>query len=278
VKLRVTCFLAAVLGCACSCSAGLIGPVNNYGYFIAGSSAPFVDITSTGTKVLAGTDDATVAADLGFSFSLMGESYGSAWISSDGLMGFGTPDNSSANVSLADPSLGALIAPLWQDWQFFTPGTDGVFYETMGTPGNEEFIVEWHDAASTNFLAPGLVTFEAILYEGSNDALFSYGNLNTGNAATSSGAAATVGVSGGSAGEYVEYSDASYDPDGISSNSSLLVDPPPTTVGQIGVVEMDDPGVPEPEPTSLLLMGSGLLALASATRRSIAGKKRKTIS
>jgi len=282
VKIKVACFLATVLGCVCTCFAGSIGPVNNYGYFITGSSAPFVDITSTGTKVLSGTDDATVTAGLGFSFSLMGESYGAAWISSDGLMGFGTPDNSSANVSLADPGLGALIAPLWQDWQFFTPGTDGVYYETMlvpgGTPGNEEFIAEWHDAASTNFLAQGLVTFEAILYEGSNDVLFSYGNLNTGNAATSNGAAATVGVSGGSSGEYVEYSYDAYDPDAIPSSSSLLVDPPAGTVAPLGIVEMSDPGVAAPEPTSLLLMGSGLLALASATRRSVTVKKGKTIS
>jgi hypothetical protein len=223
-----------------------------------------VDITSTGTKVLSGTDDATVTANLGFSFSLMGESYGAAWISTDGVMGFGAPDNSSANISLADPGLGALIAPLWQDWQFFTPGTDGAYYETTGAPGEQEFIVEWHDAASTNFRARGLVTFEAILYEGSNDILFSYAGIDTGNAGTSNGAAATIGVSGGTTGEYVEYSYDSYDQGALSSNSSLLVDPP---VGSVGIVQMDDPGVPAPEPGSLLLMGSGLLALASATRR-----------
>src|ERR1035438_1840022 len=100
MKTNVLRFLAAVLWCVCSCYADSTGP-NNYGYFIASSDVPVVDITSTGTEVLSGTDNATVTANLGFSFSLMAESYGSVWISPDGLMGFGTPDDSSANVSMA---------------------------------------------------------------------------------------------------------------------------------------------------------------------------------
>src|ERR1017187_8063102 len=160
MKIQASRLLAAVLWCVCTCFAGSAGP-NNFGYFITSSGAPFVDITSTGTPVLKGTDDATVSASLGFSFAFLGENYGHAWISSNGLMGFGTPDLSPANVSMDAAGLGPVIAPLWDDWQFYTPGTGGVYYEITGDPGSQEFIVEWSNAGSTNFLARGLVTFEA---------------------------------------------------------------------------------------------------------------------
>jgi hypothetical protein len=149
-----------------------------------------------------------------------------------------------------------------------------VFYETVGAPGSEAFIVEWSDAESGNFLAPDPVTFEAILYQGSNDILFSYENLNTGDAALSNGAASTEGISTNDSHSYVQWSYDAGQPL-IASDSSLLVGPPGLAPVDVGSGQAPNT---TPEPASLLLLGSGMLAMAAAARRQAAAKKGKIIS
>src|SRR5207244_1906458 len=53
-------------------------------------------------------------------------------------------------------------------------GTDGVYYQTTGTVGTRQFIVQWNKLEAVNGDGTNKVIFEARLFEGSNRILFSY--------------------------------------------------------------------------------------------------------
>lgn len=98
----------------------------------------FVNISGSGTQVLVGTDDGATAANIGFNFGLLGNSYSSLSISSNGTLAFGSAFSSFSNTDLSTvPSGAPVVAPLWDDW--LTRG--GVFYQTTGDPGSRSFIV-----------------------------------------------------------------------------------------------------------------------------------------
>jgi hypothetical protein len=105
-----------------------IGP-DSFGY-TATDQVPFSfqDISATGTRVLAGTDDSSVSAKIGFNFVLYGTTISQAVISANGYI-----------------YIGSYAINVWgQDLQFFQSGTDAVYYRTVGTPGNRQFIVQWN--------------------------------------------------------------------------------------------------------------------------------------
>jgi hypothetical protein len=225
--------------------------------YLATDEAPFAfaDISGTGTRVLAGQDDASVPALIGFDFSFYGTSHSKLLVSSNGLLAFGDPDpfRLFENRSLtATGALGVmpnlpLIAVLWDDWNFFRPGADAVYYQTLGDPGSQRFVVQWNNAVPFD-LGTSPATFQAILFEGSNDILLQYADVITGSAATNNGASATVGirdVSGNLNGRNLQW----------SFNQGIVRD------GQAIRITI------VPEPCSLLLLGAGILPLALYGRR-----------
>src|SRR5258708_287699 len=116
----------------------------------------------------------------GFPVQLYGTGYSQTCISANGLLAFGGCDPSAAHVNLATTGTFnnlPTIAPLWDDWQFFTPGTDAVYFETTGAPGSQLFIVEWSLAKGNFPYSPGTATFEAILSEAGGNILLQYLNV-----------------------------------------------------------------------------------------------------
>ncbi|WP_414586778.1 PEP-CTERM sorting domain-containing protein [Scytonema sp. PCC 10023] len=154
----------------------------------------FQDISTTGTGVLAGQDDASASANLGFDFNFYGTNYNSASFSTNGLISFVSSNNQFSNQNLTTAVFGdnPSIAVLWDDWQFFSSGTDAVYYQTVGTAGNRQFITQWN-LASGFFSSPSTVSFQSVLFEGSNDIVFSYQDLDSGDF-RSFGGSATVGI------------------------------------------------------------------------------------
>jgi uncharacterized repeat protein (TIGR01451 family) len=206
-----------------------LGP-DAFGYYANTSAAfSYEDISATGTRVLAGTDDSTVSAALPFAFNFYGTSYSTVFISTNGLLTFGSGNTTFTNTDLKlagnQPPQPA-IAPLWDDWSATPSGTDAVYYQTLGAPGNERFVVQWHNLDHFPS-SPGRVDFEAVLFQ-NGDIEFRYNQVNTGDA-NANGASATVGIRNAEPpavanGQVLE---VSFNAANIHNGEAILFDQPP---------------------------------------------------
>jgi hypothetical protein len=243
---------------------GTIGP-DAFGYRASDSASfSFVDITSTGTRILANDDDSAVSANIGFNFNFYGASQNSLFISSNGLLTFGSANRefTATNFATGAPSGDTpAIAVLWDDWSTLKssfPSSDAVYYQTIGSPGSQLFVVEWHNTFPCCPAGNTGLTFEAILSEGSGNILFPYSNVVDGAGLQSvagdngdSGSTAGVGIrdiSGQTNGRNLQWSFAPGTAV-ISNNEAILF----TTS--------------TPEPSTLWLLASGTLVLISLRRR-----------
>ena len=95
-------------------------------------------------------------------------------MSTNGLISFGSGNDAYSNQDLTSSGLPVqpAILPYWDDL-VVDPARlvgAGLFYETIGTIGSRQFIVEWYARQIADFNND--ILFEAILFEGTNDILF----------------------------------------------------------------------------------------------------------
>src|SRR5262249_27772152 len=103
-----------------------IGP-DAFGYSAANAPFSFTDITGTGTRILPASDDDTLTVDLSFLFQFYGTGYSQTCMGANGLLAFGGCEPSASHLDLATTGTFnnlPTVSVLWDDWQFFTPGTD----------------------------------------------------------------------------------------------------------------------------------------------------------
>lgn len=154
-------------------------------------------------------DDSVAFVSLPFTFSLFNDIYvpgervsisTNGWISlagasdrafqSSALPAKAVPQKSCGPGTGAVPA--SLIAPFWDD--LILDGTASVSIRVAGSAPNRQFIVEWANISiidqTCKDVHPNL-TFEAILFEGSNDIQFVYGDLT---GPDSDGSTAAVGM------------------------------------------------------------------------------------
>jgi hypothetical protein len=177
-----------------------IGP-DNYGYTATATTFAFEDLTEPGvtaTGILDLGNDVAVTIPIGFPFTFYGKTYTSLFVSSNGLITFGNADVDPVPVDLTTsgpqnnlPS----IAVLWHDWTFQYFGSDEAYYATLGPAGSRRLIVQWNFAISFTGRGSDTVTFEAKLFEGSNNIEFHYydATVET-DPKVSNGKNATVGI------------------------------------------------------------------------------------
>ena len=188
-----------------SCVAQGLNPCSGGGYTASTTNYTFNNISTslTATRILANANTGAESVNVGFNFNFFGSNYSSLFASTNGTLAFGTANVDNINRDLeTDPITrynAPTIAVLWDAWTFKPkPGavTDALYYQTSGAVGSRQFTVQWNQAASKFADAPtGTVTFQAVLFENSNNIVFSYLDtfLATGTP-ENFGAGSTVGI------------------------------------------------------------------------------------
>ena len=155
-------------------------------------------------------DDGIKTVDLPFDFVLFRDIYLAGSRISVGINGYlslepvsldefqntGLPARTVNRTGSAAGTIGnvppSLIAPFWDDLVMHSDSA--LTSKTVGVAPNRQFIVEWSNLSILDEFGKDLnasLTFEAVLYEGTNDIQFLYSNVN---GPRSDGSSATVGM------------------------------------------------------------------------------------
>jgi len=185
-----------------------------------GAPAPFQQLNvNQGNPLNLADDQVSNPINLGFNFKFYGQDFNSAFISSNGVLGFQGPINGCCSgYNLANPGNRYGIFALQTD--LINLQTTNPWYRTQGEQGDRTFTVGWYNMPiyyDQNFRS----SFEITLFENNNNILLNYSDLNT------NGRFFTAGIKGND-GEYeLIYSGTN---DAFLENSSYMfsfIPPPP---------------------------------------------------
>ena len=186
-----------------------------------GAPAPFQQLNvNQGTPLNLADDQVSNPINLGFNFLFYGQNFNSAFISSNGVLGFQNPINGCCSgYNLANPGNTYGIFGLQTDLINLNQ-TINPWYRTQGEQGDRTFTVGWYDMSiyyDQNFRS----SFEITLFESNNNILLNYGDLNT------NGRFFTAGLKGNDGQYELLYSGTN---DTFLENSSYMfsfIPPPP---------------------------------------------------
>lgn len=175
---------------------GAGGP-DNWGHIWVDSDDPsgpafeWVDISSVGIEIIGfGDDDTSAALPIGFEFPFFENSYSTLYVSSNGIITFGSGSTVRTNTIMPYNAAPDNMIAMW--WDDLDPRRGGNIYYYYDA-GNERFIVSY--VGIKNYYSTtgtGSLTFQAILYPNGRIVL-QYGVMDPG--ADASGlAGATIGI------------------------------------------------------------------------------------
>ncbi len=148
------------------------------------ATGAFTSISATGTPVFPLTfvdiddDGATVA--LPFAFTFYGNTFNSINVVSNGFAQFTGTSTAFSNGTI--PSVGTpnnAIYPLWDDLNAILSASTNVFTQVDGVAPNRTFTISWENLGQFATTGPvGSNSFQAVLFEGSNNIEFRYGAID----------------------------------------------------------------------------------------------------
>ena len=161
----------------------------------------WLDISDTGTELVLEDEFDEAKVDLGFEFSFFGVPYRQAYVHGNGMLkfGYGMELNSYAEIVIGDSSRpNNFIAALWEN---LNPSLNNgrIFSQMFGVAPHRKLVVQWHELTHArqtfNFLRD-TVSFQAVLYESSNDIVLQYKAVEFGSGQFDGGASSTIGIKG----------------------------------------------------------------------------------
>ena len=143
---------------------------------------PIIDITNTGTGLSLGDDQMSGMKDIGFDFTFYDQTFDQVNISMNGFFtfqsNFSVPRSRNyLSETLPATSFNYSVFPAWGDYIRRSNGNQSPYIQTFGQTSDTDqyFVIMWDNVSEySNGLKS---TFQAILYETTNEIDFRYKNL-----------------------------------------------------------------------------------------------------
>jgi gliding motility-associated-like protein len=163
--------------------------------------------------------------NIGFNFTFYGNIYNRFYVTSNGLVIFGSGSNDYTEDPIPSPSSpNNFIAAFWDDIVINPSGK--ILYTTIGASPNRKCIIQWTNMgfyASTVLMG----TFSVILYEGSNNIQIQYRSIIDNTSARSHGSSASIGIENSSGTSGIQYT--YHNSTAISSEQAIMFHPSGST-------------------------------------------------
>jgi gliding motility-associated-like protein len=158
---------------------------------------------------------------LGFNFKFYGHPYNRFYVSTNGLITFGSGTNDYTEDPIPSPALpNNFIAAFWDDVVITPSGK--ILYTTIGASPNRKCIIQWTNMgfySSTVLMG----TFTVIIYEATEEIKIQYRSIIDHTSARSHGSSASIGIENSNGTSGISYS--YHNPDAISSEQAVLFTP-----------------------------------------------------
>jgi subtilisin family serine protease len=177
-------------------------------YSCADVSDPWVDVTpGTLLGTASSSDDNFSALNVTFPFPFYGQTYSTAYVSSNGFLTLGSSDGAGEFANSGLPAASppnTVIAPFWDD---LNPAASGDVYAGLtGNAPDRVLHIEWYNVPHFTLSSSGTATFEVSLHE-TGQIVSRWLDTDLGNVTWNAGASATAGVenSAGGIGRQVSF-------------------------------------------------------------------------
>ncbi len=164
----------------------------------------FIDISGTGTQITGITDDSEFGLTLPWNWNIGGTQVSTITIGNNGGVLFNT-----LTGQVGYTATGNGLFPYTQDLGTISNG--GIYYQSIGTAPNRQFIIQWQNIPYYGFPQPlDGATFEIIVDEATNEVFYVYDNVLMGNVSDDNGADAEIAMITANGSAFVSSNNTAY--------------------------------------------------------------------